>query len=226
MENLKLHETINFYRRKQNLTQEALAQRLGVTNQSVSKWESAQCYPDISLLPQLAEIFEISIDELFGKEPKSSVLKDVFSLRDDVLRIVVVRGDKIVEVKDIDKPIQIEFPRNQSGDRQILRAEIFGSIVSTKGIFGEIECHGNIECDTISGDASCHGNLECNQINGDTTIFYGTLSCNGDIHGNARTFNTGDISCSNIVGNVNCGGSVECEKIEGDVQCQGNIIYK
>ena len=66
MDNLKLNDAICFYRKKQGLTQEELAQRLGVTNQSVSKWESAQCCPDISLLPKLADIFGISIDELFG----------------------------------------------------------------------------------------------------------------------------------------------------------------
>lgn len=68
MDALKLNETISFYRKKQGLTQEQLAQLLGVTNQSVSKWESGQCCPDITLLPQLADIFGISIDELFGKK--------------------------------------------------------------------------------------------------------------------------------------------------------------
>lgn len=69
MEKLKINDIIAFYRKKNGFTQEELAQKLGVTNQSVSKWESAQCCPDISLIPTLADIFEISIDELFGKEP-------------------------------------------------------------------------------------------------------------------------------------------------------------
>ena len=77
MDNLKLNDTICFYRKKQGLTQEDLAQRLGVTNQSVSKWESAQCCPDISLIPKLADIFCISIDELFGNEPIPYVARKV-----------------------------------------------------------------------------------------------------------------------------------------------------
>ena len=77
MDNLKLNDTICFYRKKQGLTQEELAQRLGVTNQAVSKWESAQCCPDISLIPKLADIFEISIDELFGNEPIPYVARKV-----------------------------------------------------------------------------------------------------------------------------------------------------
>lgn len=57
MDNLKLYDTICFHRKKRGLTQEELAVKLGVTNQSVSKWESAQCCPDISLIPKLADIF-------------------------------------------------------------------------------------------------------------------------------------------------------------------------
>ena len=67
MGNLKLNETIAACRRKNNLTQEELAAQLSVSNQAVSKWESGQCCPDISLIPMLADIFNISIDELFGK---------------------------------------------------------------------------------------------------------------------------------------------------------------
>lgn len=53
-------------RKERDMTQEELAQRLGVTNQSVSKWELGQCYPDIALLPELAEIFKVATDELLG----------------------------------------------------------------------------------------------------------------------------------------------------------------
>ena len=59
---------IGHYRKKQSMTQENLAQKLGVSNQAVSKWESDQCCPDVMLLPKLADIFEISIDELLGRE--------------------------------------------------------------------------------------------------------------------------------------------------------------
>ncbi len=48
-----------------SLTQEQLADRLGISAQAVSKWENAVAMPDISLLPELSEIFGVSIDELF-----------------------------------------------------------------------------------------------------------------------------------------------------------------
>ncbi len=66
MSAIRINEQIAFLRKQKGLTQEALANALGVTNQSVSKWESAQCCPDIQLLPALAELFEVTVDELMG----------------------------------------------------------------------------------------------------------------------------------------------------------------
>ncbi len=66
METMKINEQIIFLRKQQGMTQEEVACALGVTNQAVSKWESAQCCPDIQLLPAIAELFDVTIDELMG----------------------------------------------------------------------------------------------------------------------------------------------------------------
>ena len=66
MTTIKINEQIAFLRKQKGLTQEELANALGVANQAVSKWESAQCCPDIQLLPDVAKIFDVSIDELVG----------------------------------------------------------------------------------------------------------------------------------------------------------------
>ena len=60
-------DRLSVYRRRTGMTQDALASRLGVSAQAVSKWERAVCCPDISLLPALADTFGISIDLLFGR---------------------------------------------------------------------------------------------------------------------------------------------------------------
>ena len=66
-------EKISELRKGKSLTQEALARELDVTAQAVSKWERGESMPDIALLPKLAEVLEVSIDSLFGKEQKPIV---------------------------------------------------------------------------------------------------------------------------------------------------------
>ncbi len=62
----KLAKNISRYRKEKGLTQEGLAQKLGVTFQAVSKWENAQALPDILLLPKISQVLEISVDKLLG----------------------------------------------------------------------------------------------------------------------------------------------------------------
>lgn len=69
MNGIRLAENINRLRLEQKLTQEDVANFLGITKASVSKWENGQSLPDILLLPQLATFFNVTIDELIGYEP-------------------------------------------------------------------------------------------------------------------------------------------------------------
>ena len=63
---MKLGETILSLRRDAGYTQERLAEMLGVSTAAVSKWECGMSYPDITLLPKIAEVFECSVDYLLG----------------------------------------------------------------------------------------------------------------------------------------------------------------
>ena len=62
---MELGKKIRQLRFKAGMTQEQLAERMGIGAQSVSKWENAVSMPDIASLPLLAEIFGVSIDDLF-----------------------------------------------------------------------------------------------------------------------------------------------------------------
>ena len=62
-------------RKRFGLTQDALAEQLGVTAQAVSKWENDQSCPDITTLPKLADIFGITTDELLGVEQSTVIHK-------------------------------------------------------------------------------------------------------------------------------------------------------
>lgn len=62
----ELAKNICRYRKEKGFTQEDLAKKLGVTFQAVSKWETAQTLPDITLLPRLSQGLDVNIDKLLG----------------------------------------------------------------------------------------------------------------------------------------------------------------
>lgn len=64
-------ENIRKYRMKRNLTQEELAEKIGISGQAVSKWETNDSLPDTALLPNVADTLGVSIDQLFGRETVS-----------------------------------------------------------------------------------------------------------------------------------------------------------
>ncbi len=86
-----LSENIKRLRREKNLTQEALAEFLGVTFQTVSNWERSESYPDITMLPEIAGFFKVSVDELLGisraedEEEIKRLLNEHDNLTDDKL---------------------------------------------------------------------------------------------------------------------------------------------
>jgi transcriptional regulator with XRE-family HTH domain len=91
----RLGENIAALRRAAGLTQELLADRLGVTSQAVSKWERQLSCPDVSLLPTMAEVFGVDIDELFvsAKSDTATARIDALPWEDDGrVRIAVFEG--------------------------------------------------------------------------------------------------------------------------------------
>lgn len=82
---MTIGERIKILRTEQGMTQEALAAKLGVSAQAVSKWERSITYPDITLICPLTEIFGITADELLGlmgtqKEDKSARYTEAYAL--------------------------------------------------------------------------------------------------------------------------------------------------
>ena len=82
-----LGKRIVSHRKRLGITQDRLAEQLGVTAQAVSKWENDQSCPDIAMLPKLADIFGITIDELLGISRQNSIhegeVVDVSGEKDD-----------------------------------------------------------------------------------------------------------------------------------------------
>ena len=78
--NIYFGENLKKLRLEKNLTQEKLADFLGVSFQSVSKWERGDTYPDITMLPCIASFFNVSVDELLGVDKakdEAEILKEL-----------------------------------------------------------------------------------------------------------------------------------------------------
>ena len=75
MERLPVGKIIQGLRKAKGITQEELAEVLGVSSAAISKWENGQMYPDITLFPVIARYFHISIDCLFGLKNRQECIK-------------------------------------------------------------------------------------------------------------------------------------------------------
>ena len=83
---LNLGTKIKELRRRDGRTQDNLAEALGVTAQAVSRWESGGGYPDMEMIPAIANYFHIAIDELFGYHDD----------REEKIKIILEKADKIL----------------------------------------------------------------------------------------------------------------------------------
>lgn len=72
MQSIQIGANISHLRKEKGITQEELAEYLGVSKPAVSKWESGQSYPDIMLLPIIASYFNKTVDDLLGYQPQMS----------------------------------------------------------------------------------------------------------------------------------------------------------
>ena len=112
---LKLGDKIRELRRKEGRTQEALANALGVTSQAVSRWEAGGSYPDMEIIPSLANYFGVTIDELFGYECERDKKVEAIIAKIDSYGIKT-RGDDewVDECVALLREGLAEFPQNES----------------------------------------------------------------------------------------------------------------
>ena len=117
--NVTLGKRIADLRREKGLKQDELAEKLGISPQAVSKWENDQTCPDISLLPSLAKILGVSIDELLsGKKeeaPEVKILPE--SERKDIKNMIlrIVASAKDGDVARINLPLGLIEVAMESG---------------------------------------------------------------------------------------------------------------
>ncbi len=243
MEQIYFGPLIAQKRKTLGLTQEALAQKLGVSNQAVSKWEADQCCPDIMLLPALADTFGISIDELFGREPTSareplpapaSVARvDGLPWPDDGdLRAVCYVGHRLVDHVEIGKEARphVSIFGIQGGREQLAQLRFSGSVRDIRSDFGVVVEQGEISGSvyagdgaeiqgSVGGDVTAGDGVRCGDVSGNVQAGDG-VQC-GDVLGHVAA---GDgVTCGNVAGNVEAGDSVRCGNVEGSISAGDNV---
>ena len=158
---MTIGKRITALRREKNLKQDDLAQMLEVSPQAVSKWENDQTCPDISLLPKLAKILGVSVDELLsGKQELQPVVTLVpedqrKDIKDMMLRIVVdsVDGDKVrvnlpMALVQLAMEMGMEMPQVSGNDAlkdidwaqvmELVRHGAMGNLVEVESADGDI----------------------------------------------------------------------------------------
>lgn len=232
--NIILAANIQKFRKKSGLTQEELAEKLGVTFQAVSKWENAKSAPDILFLPVMSELFDCYIDELFSREVKTERHFDLCTAfpwpNDTDIRGVVCEGRKILRVCD---GVTDKFTFEIIGDAKNVQSEC--NITVKGNVSGGCRTGKAISVEgSVSGGCSAGGTVSVNNsvsggCNAGNTVSIGgnlmggcdagvQIQCSGNITGDVSSKGLikveGDVKAGRIIGNVTC-KSFECDKVKG-----------
>lgn len=205
-----LSENICTLRKKANLTQDALAEKLCISFQAVSKWENMMSSPDITLLPKLSEIFGVTIDDLFGLERKC--INQVESARclpwqdDNTLHAAVFIGQKLMKRSDDLSKFEFKY------DGESLNVDC-GCNLSCGDVGGAINAGLGVNCGDVGGGVAAGLEVNCGDVGGDVEANE-SVTC-GDVGGDVAAGL--EVNCGDIDGDVNAGGKVKCGDVGGDV---------
>ncbi len=235
-------------RKEKNMTQEQLANELGISYQAVSKWENELSSPDISALPLLAEVFGVSIDALFGREALEQKTEELVPEAkeaetaeygelpwpdDDTLHVVLFAGHRLVghsggEHLFSKKQVNFQYEGPALNIRSDFSVTVEGSVEGSVSAGGDVKCdavggdvkaQGDVSCGIVRGSAEVQGDVTCGDIGKDLNAA-GDVSC-GDIQGNI--YAGGDVNCSNVGGNVTAGGDIDCTDVTGNANAGGEV---
>ena len=227
-------------RKEKGMTQEQLANELGITYQAVSKWENGLSSPDISTLPLLADLFGVPIDRFFGREERNAVETEALSAFEET---VAQSEPEMENEENEEQPSQtlgrvddlpwadddtlhaVLFRGHDLIDwrdcsmpeklrvRELAKIVVRGTFLGVQSSFA-VEIHGEVR-----GNVTAQDDVSCESVGGSVKAS-GDVSC-GDVGGDVTA--EGDVSCDNVAGSVKADGDVNCDDVNGDVTADGDV---
>ncbi len=198
---MRIGEKIREARKVQNLSQDDLAEEIGISVQAVSKWECGQSCPDIMYLPRIADYLGVSLDDLLREETsefvRSQRLEKIDLPDDGKVRIFQCIGNRVITQNELegkskkDVPVihlAIEADQMPEGNFCI---EIWGSAQIEGSIQGDVSAGTSVTCEGVQGDINAGYSVTCANVAGDI---------------NAR----GSVTCASVAGDINAFGAVTC----------------
>lgn len=227
-----INEQIAILRKAKGLSQEQLANKLNISNQAVSKWESGLNCPDINLIPSLAAILSVSISKLFGEDIKTNnrmTLEDnslniegeVLLDESDDIRIVVMKNDNIIKYNNLTQTqkknlrnFTIQLNGNCNSLQCVCNAKVTGNVNGSVNIGDSLTIEGDVKGSISAGNSVTCGNVEGNISAGDA------INC-GNVNENVSAGDS--VNCGNVEGKVSAGDSVTCGNVNDNVEAKDSV---
>ena len=247
-----LGKKIAYYRKNKNITQDELAKQLGISNQAVSKWETGQSCPDVELLPKIADIFEITLDELFerkfatqesmevageriesntevtsgervsGSEPKGA--RPLVGARPEVLQAPVLYTDRVGLPWEDDETLHVALYVGH----KLIRGE------ALKERFGKISKNITFNYSGPALNVESSFSVVCSEVQGNVTAGsyvecedvgqWVTAGSYVECENVGSQVTAGSyVECGDVGGNVTAGSYIECGDVGGNVRAGNNV---
>lgn len=166
---MNLGNKIMTLRKKNNMSQEELAEKVGVTRQTISKWELEETSPDITQAKTLSKIFKVSLDELVNNDLNSIIVEKVSNtekLAGIIIKILKVFGILIIAfiLLMIFLIIIFTIDNNTMGDNTIVGKYKLNCTLDGENYVYLIEYNKNFQIITTGGDAFISNHIDVEGI--------------------------------------------------------------
>lgn len=166
---MNLGNKIMTLRKKNNMSQEELAEKVGVTRQTISKWELEETSPDITQAKTLSKIFKVSLDELVNNDLNSIIVEKVSNtekLAGIIIKILKVFGILIIAfiLLMIFLIIIFTIDNNTMGDNTIVGKYELNCTLDNENYAYSVEYNKNFQIISAGGDAFISNHIDVEGI--------------------------------------------------------------